>query len=275
VNRLSSLISAADKQRRLLWASLPFSTRLAELFFRIAVDPKETFSRIIFTVFVRRGVTGLPPIKGAPAEQFDLAHAPGHTVPPGYGKEFGAKVWATMVAKFKDPEIVADAMQDTALKFTSRPDHLEEGVSLSKAQSYVMTSVSNACQDAYRHRRKHPGDYGEGAPAGGGEEDAPKVDLEDPDSLSGVVDWLNEESRGKLIPALMRDLSRIPGAAEYVQAVIELGLTDNEIVGDYRKGRPAAVPYFQENPMTVQNFGNRVKPKIRQVFQKYVDQLRD
>jgi hypothetical protein len=162
-------------------------------------------------------------------------------------------------------------MMDVLATFIARPDRLEDGVELSKAQGYVMTAVSNACRGAYRNRKRRPGDYGDTAPS----EDDDALDLADPHSLSDVVDWINEVSRGKAMPAIKRDLAKIPGAVPYVDAVLELGLSDAAIVGDYRKGIPAAVPWFQENPMTVQNFGNRIKPKIRDVFLKHIDMLRD
>jgi len=274
VNRIANLIQSADKQRRLLWASLPFQTRMAELLFRIAFDPAETFGRMVYTVFLQRHVKGLPPVKGVPAETYDVTKAPGRMAPPGYGKDFGSKVWGSMVSKYKSQDIVQEAMQDVMFSLSSRPDRLEEGAPLSKAQGYVMTMVSNACLMAYRSRKRRPGDYGEDSPSGGGDDDAPRVDLADPDSLSEVVEWLNEESRGKIMPAIMRDLAKIPGAVPYVEAVLEHGYTDNEIVGDYRTGKPAKDPWFQEHPMTVQNFGTNIKPKIRKVFLKYEDMLR-
>lgn len=228
---------------------------------------------MVYTIFLQRHVKGLPPVKGVPAEMYDVTKAPGKTAPPGYGHDFGAKIWSTMVAKYKNPDIVQDAMQDVMRSLSKRPDRLEDGVALSKAQGYIMTAVSNACLRAYRSRKQRPGDYGDTGPSD--DDDAPRVDLADPHSLSDIVDWINAESRGKAMPAIMRDLAKIPGAVPYVEAVLEQGLSDAAIVGDYRKGIPAAVPWFQENQMTVQNFGNRIKPQIRKVFLKYVDMLRD
>jgi hypothetical protein len=270
VNRL---IQAADRQRRLIWATLPFHYRWAELLIRLAVDPQTTFGQIIYTVFLRRGVTGMPEINGKPAEEYDLNKAPHHLVPPGYGRDFASKVWAAAV-RLLGPDGAQDMMQELMLTIQSRPEKLSEGRTLSQAQGYVLGMLKLESLEAIRLRKRHPGDYGEHLPAGGGEDDAPKVELADTSAVVEIMEWINEQSRGKVMPALMRDLARIPGAVPYVQAVLRDGLTDAEIVGDYRKGRPAAVEWFQENPMTVQNFGNRVKPKIREVFQKYVQDLR-
>ena len=270
---MKRLIQAADHQRRLLWASLPFNYRWAELLIRLAVDTRTTFGRVIYTIFLQRGVTGMPPIKGKPAEEFDLNKAPHHLVPEGYGADFASKVWGVAVRMLGE-EGASDVMQNLQLTLLGDPKKLAEGKTLSEAQSYVTGAIKLLALEVLRHQKRHPGDYGKGDPAGGGEDDAPKVEIADTSAVVEIMDWINEQSRGKVMPALMRDLSRIPGAVPYVKAILEHGLTDNEIVGDYRKGRPAAVEWFNENPMTVQNFGNRVKPKIREVFKKYVEELR-
>ena len=281
MKRLSALIATAQIERRLLWASLPFQTRLAELLFRLAVDSKEAFGRAIYTIFVKQKVQGMPDIKGLPAEMYDLDRSPGHMVPPGYGKDFGRIVWVTFVRKWKgDVELVQDAMQNVVLSLSKRPDgYLREGSTLSEAQKYVLSAVYNAGNTIYKTRKKRPSDYGLTPPEvlepkeeWGGEGESREVDYSDPKALSTLME---EVSRNRLMPALIRELNRIPGATEYVEGVIDTGLPDIQLVGDYRKGIPAVLPYFQEHPISVQGFEQGTKTKLRKVLRKYINEMLD
>ena len=267
--RIASLIQAAERQRRQIWASLPFQIRLAELLFRIAADPKETFGRVVYTIFLQQGVIDMPDIKGRPASEFDLKRAPGHMVPPGYGHDFGAKVYNSMLAKYRDQEKVDNAMSEILGRWWANPPDLE-GKTLSNAQGIAMKGVSrwglSQIRDTKRHKRRddlvvHLDDDSR--------EDAPKLELSGPDAFDDLEMLLKDKDYWARVK---RDLAKIPGGLEYVEGVLETGLQDTELVGDDRPGRerPAAIPYFNEHPTNSNAFGVRKKKEILRVLQKNI-----
>ena len=273
MERQATLLLRAAYTQRKLWASLPFNLRLAELFRRLAVDPKETFGRIVYTAFVQRKVEGLPDINGQPALEFDLTRAPQKLVPAGYGKDFGTKAMNIVSKKYKNSEMVQDALQDVSLTFMTQPERLREGVSLREAQNYVLTCVENACKIALRNRQRHPGDYGLDTAPWDDDDKGMAHELEDPDSLKDIMSWIVQDAREDLFPKLMRELSRIPGAVPYVEGVLKYGLPDSNLVGREDKGIEAMIPWFQEHPMSYGNFSVNLKPKIKKVLKKHLDSL--
>ena len=270
MNRQAILICRAARLQHKLFISLPFTARFAT-FARIALDPREIFGRMAYTVFLQRKIEGMPDIHGQPALGFDLSRAPQHLAPQGYGKEFGAKVMNLMLYKYKDPEMVQDAMQNAVVKLLQEANKLREGASLSDAQGYVVTIVKNECLGIIRHRNKHPGDYGQGMPSA--DEDAPAVELEDPHALKAILQWIDDESGGTAIQHIMQDLQKIKGAVPFVQGKLETGLSNQQLVGNLPQGITPKYPWFQENPISYGNFTVNVLPKIKRVFRKYVNEL--
>ena len=273
MNRIASLILRAAQVQRMVWASLPFNVRWAELFKRLATDPSETFGRIIYTAFLKRKVDGLPDINGKPALDFDLNRAPQHLAPPGYGKDFGNLVVGSLLKKYKDYDTLQDVLQDVALTFAMSPERLREGVPLSVARGYVLTVANNAVLVAFRHKKRHPGDYGTGM-SDTEDHEAPQVELEDPKALENIFAWIDRETFGKGMEKVMRELAHIPGAVPYVEGVIELGLPDSKLVGREDKGIEPELDWFKEHPMSYGNFSVNLKPKIKKVIQKYIEMLR-
>lgn len=271
------LLTACTNTCRQIWASMPFGLRLAELLLRLAEDQTQNFGRTMYGEFLMKGVQGMPPIRGVPAESTKFWHAqrnPADSLPTNYGSDFGNHAWRTLMKKVPGISLAdaKDALQDTAIDFVGGASrHLDETFTLEHAEYYVINAVVNRGKMSLRSRSRRREDYVREDTEKGG---VPNFDHVDRDSIQDFNDFVKARSMQKIMPQILRDLERAhPAAADYVRLVLETGLPENQIVGDPRKGVPSMIPYLKENPITPQGFNFRVKPKIREVFQRYRDDL--
>lgn len=232
--RIASLLRTAREVSRRIWASLPLGFRILALFDNLAADSTDVFGRMIYAEFLRRGVKGMPPIRGkSPEEYIALIGERGlndknlsSKLPPGYGKEFAVK--ARNILRKKYPEhIIDEAMSNFMFRFHNKgSEHLTQGASLTMAEGYVLMGLKNEAINA-RKREKNLGDE---SLSGDEERDEKPIDIRDTHFLQKIEDQypIHEILRA---PDLRRDLLSIARwAPQYIELALE-GYSDDEIFG--------------------------------------------
>lgn len=253
VQQQTKLAAEATKLSRTVFASLPWGFRLAHLFEKLAVDTQEAFGRFAYAEFLKAGVVGLPDIGGQPALSLrDKIQGPraADKLPRGYGKAFGTKVWKVTLAKFRNPELVEEAISRVMLKMHSGDMKLREGSDLKTAENFVVTSVINATTDVIRRQKRE-------TPSLVKDEDgeAAEVDISDPHAFQSLENMISPSEMSKI----MQDLGKINvRAPAWVEAQLE-GLTDRELAAEWGV-----------TPSAIINFKNRYLDKIQAVFNKYL-----
>lgn len=260
--RQASLFDKAAALTRRIYASLPWGVRVANLLATLtASDPRADFGRLVYTVFIRHGVRGLPDIGGQDALTVDVSGK--KLAPPGYGKDFGNQLWRRMLSKYRNPELVSDAMQTLAVKLLSQPGNYLDGVTLHRAEGHIVHMLDFGIQDVLKSSdyRRTEG-LGGGSDDEGEERDFQVLDRETLRKLDDVI--LPNEMR-KIKQRLVREVH--PDAALYIDLLLE-GYEAKEIVGDARSGVPSMLPHVQQKPMSYQNWDGNIKPKIYRVFRE-------
>lgn len=247
---MHKLATQASGLSRSIFASFPWGFRVAHLFTKLAIDTQEAFGRFVYAEFLKAGVEGMPDINGAPALEFrPKVQGPrgADKLPRGYGKQFGLKVWKIALAKLKNPEIVEEAISKVMMKLVQGKMKIQQGSSLSTAESFIVTSVINAGKDILKHKRfEQPSLVDE---EGGG------IDITDP----GAFQQLNDMIPRSEMQRILRDLRRVhEKAPEWVEAQLE-GLTNTELAAQWG----TSIPYITK-------WTKRYLPEIKKVFYKHL-----
>jgi len=268
MDRIARLTKISSALRRRIWASLPFSLRIADFFSRIALSSAEVFGKAIYGEFLMHGITeGMPDIHGQPASEFDISKKPvANRLPANYGKAFGQKAYQILLGKLHNPQVVEDVMSDFLVRFlASGSDNLDMGSTRARGESYVLTGLIN---ESYNYIRKIK----------------IKREVSDvlPDDAGGQFSHIrnfpvyDEESLEKLVkkrmPQLAPLLNRVhPEASKYVELSLIEGYSDREIIGDVAHGKASLLdnPYTPYGkPLTSTNWGLVYKPKIFEVLKE-------
>ena len=271
MDRIASLIKTSSALRRQIWASLLFSSRVADFFNRITLSSAEVFGRAIYGEFLMHGIEGMPDIHGQPASEFDISKKPvANRLPSNYGKEFGQKAYQILWSKFHNPSMVEDIMSNFLVRFlVSGADNLDTGTTRARAESYVVTGLIN---EGYNHIRKIKNKREVS-------DILPDADSERTHTRDFPV--YDEESLEELVkskmPQLAPLLNRIhPDASKYVTLSLIEGYSDREIIGDIAHGKPSLLdnPYtLHGKPLTSKNWDWGFKPKIFEVLKKSFSDL--
>ena len=250
--RVAQLVETSGSVRRRIWASLPLRIRLADFLSRIAVSTAESFGTTVYGIFLQRGVEGMPPIKGQPAEEFDVRRI--NRLPSGYGGDFGRKAYKMLMSRFHDVALVEDVMMSFALELTEKSRQwIRPGSSLRSAENYVLRGLTTRGLNVRRNRKRE--------------------EFLEPESETGAPD---EEAVSlqikRELPKLRSKLDRIhPDASQYVWLSVVEGYTDREIIGDPAHGTPSMLDHpvgTRGNPLTL-NTWNPYKAKIYDVLKPH------
>lgn len=245
----------ASALSRRIYASLPWGYRVAQLFEKLAADPLEAFSRFIYAEFLKAGVQGMPVPDSMTLEEL-TAKAQGaqgaDRLPRGYGRAFGQKVWAITLRKYRDPEIVEDALSAIAIRVTTGKLRVREGTPLTQAESFVITSVLNAAMDAFRaSRRRDKGVVDNTDEAGNA------LDINDPKAFEKIDEMLPAWQMARIMEGLKKVHERAPS---WVEAQLE-GLTGREIASEWGV-----------SPQSVSMWESKHVPKIKQVMYRHLSE---
>jgi DNA-directed RNA polymerase specialized sigma24 family protein len=271
MDRVSYIINASGQLRRKIWASLPFSLRLADFFTRLAVSFSEAFGKTIYAEFLIQGVTEMPDIKGQPASEFDLSHKPvADHLPSGYGKEFGQQAYRVLMRKVNRPEVVENIMGDFLVNFLEKGSkHIQPGTSLRVAEGYVITSLLNEWKNVLRTKSRRIKERSDIYYSPEGREERIEQPVYDEDDLERQVK--------RMLPRMQSHLKAIhPDAPLYVKLSLIDGYSDREIVGDIEHGIPSMLtqPYGKRgNPLDEKDWGMVYKPKIFELLKKNFSEL--
>jgi hypothetical protein len=265
MDRISSLIARADVLRRRIYSSIPFEDRLAALFVKLSLDTVETIGLAIGAEFLLRGVTGMPD----PGPRWKPeSRNPALTLPRGYLRDFGAKLYGAMMKKFRNPEVVEEGIQNyLAWATTSGEINKEHNNSRSQAESFVMAGVMRRCLDVIRRERKHNLDSLDDSGGPGRDEDREPLvlNVEDPRALKEFQHTMRPEVWAQWMKFLQHHLHEdIP---EYMALSMQ-GYDDQEIIGDPRKGLPGMLTHYK-SPASGPGTFLRWLDKIPEVSKKF------
>lgn len=216
------------------------------------MSTQEAVGRFVYSKFIQAGVQGLPDIKGTPAlEMAAMMKGPRaeSKLPSGYGRNFGEKLYRTLLKKFRNPELVEEAISNTVVKLVSGQMRVEEGVELPKAESFVITSAINAAMDLLRSRKRDKADQ---MPM---DDEGVELDMVDPNSFQQIGDMLSPSEMRNML----REISLVhPKAEEWVTTVLEGGKKID------------LAKQWGVSPNAITNWENRYMDKIQDVVKKYL-----
>jgi len=263
MNRVAHLIQASGSLRRQIWASLPFSVRLADFFSRMAVSTTEAFGKTIYGEFLAHGITdGMPDINGEPASEFDATRKPiANYLPRGYGREYGKSVFRKLMSKFhQGPQVTEQVMLDFLVDFLGGgSDALKESYSRRSAERYVMNKLEWNTKNYIRKKKETSDVY-----FSQGQERRHEIPVFDEETA--------ERELMRQLPRLKSRLKAIhPDALLYIKLSLIEGYSDREIIGDVARGIESKLtdPYTRQGkPLTEASWGMTYKPKINALLQK-------
>lgn len=263
MDRISSLIARADVLRRRIYSSIPFEDRLAALWVKLALDTVETIGRALGAEFLLRGVTEMPD----PGPRWKPeSRNPASTLPSGYMRDFGSKLYGMMLKKFRDPDVVEEAISRFLLKATT--SNLITPQTRRAAESFVMTGCIRYAIDVIRQKRRQNADSLDDPGAGGEEEGQALIhNLEDPNALKNMQRELTPRVWKAWMEFLAKHLHEdIP---EYFALSMQ-GYDDQEIIGDPRKNLPGMLTHYKSpssGPGTFLRWLDKI-PEVSKAFFK-------
>lgn len=269
----SRLITAAHELRREIYASLPWGFRVAELLVKLA-GHTDDFGRVAYGLFLMAGVTGMPTINGHPPEVFEpesVQDIP-HRIPRGYGREFGAKVYRTLLKNFGGyVDIVEDIMSAGMLKVLNKENEFFSdlrGLPLARAEQILIVRLIRLGKDMVRKFDTQHGRL-KSKPVDDEGRDVIET-IEDPNSWADlgemiperVIDNIQKDLAAKINPKVLPDLPL------YFKLLME-GYTDAEILRD------RMLPFLQgsDKVMTQGNWVTTYKNKIKDVMERHLPEL--
>jgi len=249
---MNPVLARARSLNRRIYASLPWGYRVAHLILRVASGYIDVFGRVVLAEFIKSGVEGLPPINGEPALAYqDKVQGPRgpDRLPKGSGKAFGQKVYATLMAKVRNVEVVEEALSRVMLDFARGKVRIEQGSPLPKAEAFIFHLVKNAVVDLSREQRSRPqGDMLL-------DEDGGTIDFEDPNTFRHFDQMLPRSE----MSSFLRELEKVhPKAVPWLEAKLE-GLSSREIADEWGV-----------SPPRVNQIENAFMPKLRALLQEYI-----
>lgn len=262
--RIAQLIRTAGQVRRLIWASLPFRLRLAEVLCRLASSTTDVFGTGMYGVFLEHGVDGMPPINGKPAAEWVAQHSV-RRLPSAYGRDFGKKAFSSLMLKYHNPEIVEDLLSTFMVRFIEKAGkYLKSGTSLREAEAYVMRSLYNEGINVLRRKRWEVGESTlnrDDDDRGGYLERVPTAEPEESEAEQ-------EEHFNDLLVKLRPKLRRIHESAEQYLRLLAEGHSDTEILGNPGQGRPSMLdhPYNANGGALTPSAWNPYKVKIKHLI---------
>lgn len=277
--RQAKLLRQANQVRRLVWASAPFGVRLAAVLHRLSLDSASAFGSAVYTIFMQAGADDdMDLIDGMRPSEW-IKQRRGRQCPPSYrqAKDFGRRAYATALRVARGNRSAAeDALMNAMVKVMKSHDHFLKIPVLKTSENYVLKIIENEVKMAQRGD-KHL-DIGTPGQEERDEHNMTMTQLNppDPEDFGETVEWLEKLERLKTYQGpILSDLAKVhPSAPEYLKALIaDPHATDVEILGDPKTGKPAQWAYFQEHITSPQFLSQKVKPRLRQVLQKYVNKV--
>lgn len=275
MERLASLQKRASDLRRTLFASQSLSVRIAAVYFTLITGSDsnpllESIGRGLGAVFILKGVTGLPDVRGKSAQEFlESLPEPKRDVnsliarlPPHYLDSFAVKIRNAITSKFKSEDLAKRAISQWLPRFILGGwKGMHEGVAINAAASYIMSSIQREGMNVIRHDRGHKYDRSLDEQD---EEGHTMLNLADPHP--SALDLL-ESHRDRPVwesPKVRRILETKvhPDAPKFLDLRLE-GKGIKEITGDPKHGVPGMLPHYDKS---YEHWQFHVMPKIFSVL---------
>lgn len=242
------LAKAWDLSRR-IYASLPWGYRVAGLMLHIASSLTDTLGKVVYSEFIKAGVAEMPPLNGEVPARGDIK--PGK-LPSGYGKRFGERLYAALLAKSRNPDTVEEAISNLMLKIADgRLGSVREGSNLREAEQYVIRQALSELSNLWRKEHGR----GERSQRFTDDIDEVGVNLSDPNSFRELDQMLPKSELSKL----MRDLESVnERAPSWLEAKLD-GLTGTQLAQEWGVGKSRIV-----------GWEDRYLPAIKKVLTKYI-----
>ncbi len=224
-----------DLNRR-VYASLPWGFRVANVILKLAYSITETVGRVCYAEFLKANVEGMPP--GA---------EPGtkpERLPPGYGQRFGERLYALLLQKSRNPDMVEEVLAELMVTASKGKFDIRPGTTLRGAEQYVIRAALNILINIIRSNKRNQT-----------EEIDDTVDVSDPNAFQSLDKMLPRAE----LERLMQDLSRInPRAPSWLEAQLE-GLRNVELAEEWGVSKSNITGWEQ-----------RYVPEIKKVVLRYL-----
>lgn len=244
------LAARAKDLNRKIYASLPWGYRIAGLMLHLASGTTDAVGKAMYAEFLKAGVDGLPPINGEPASSVaDKYLGKAHRLPSGYGREFGNKLYATLLSKARNPELVEETLSRLMVNMARGKTAVKPGTELKQAESFVIGAAINLLKDIWREQKVRKQDETLDI-------DQEGINLSDPSAFRHLENMLPHSE----LPRIMRDIEAIdPRATSWFEAKLE-GLLSSEIADEWGVSKPR-----------LSQWEARVLPKIKEVLMEYLE----
>jgi len=281
MDRVASLLKSARELRRKIFASMPWGYRLAHLILVLANANAEGWGKLLYALFLQKGVKGMPDIRGQDANEWFEAQPDAikkernadklsRKLPSGYGSGFGHKIYKFALVIAHRPDKVDDELQKLMEYLTVRGgiDHMHDGVDLSKAESYIINSVQNRSYNIQEEKKRELS-RGTSLTVTDSDGNTVQVDKTDPEAAKRLDQQI--ELRHILSkPTTERALNKAhPDGMTFIELILE-GYDVSEIVGNPKVGEPGMLPHFNDSGQAGYNFIKTYVPKIYEALMQQV-----
>jgi len=229
---MRALTARTNELNRRIYASLPWGFRVANLFVKLSIDSAESIGRLIHRLFAKAEVLDLPESERA------------------YGQAFGNQLMRIMMRKFKNPELVEEAMSKLIEKILAKKVQIRPGADLKEAEGFVTTSL---IRDALSLIRSKSRKREVGIPV---DEKGRQMDFSDPSGWEDMENYLPPAKWREIQQQIRRKLG--DKALSWVLAQMD-GRTDRELAEEWGV-----------SPRAVGKWGHSWAPKIKAVMLDYL-----
>ena len=245
------VLAKARELSRLIYASLPWGYRVAGVFIHLASSLTDTVGKVIYHAFIQAGVEGMPLISGEPPtlEKFKRPER----LPSGYGKRFAEKLYALLLAKARNPDVVEEVLSQFLVKVAQgKLEGLKPGAPIGMAEGYVSQMVVRVLMD---HLRAEFGRHEKSRKPKLEDIDAEGFNPADPDAFRHLDKMLPRSEMTRL----MRDLEQVNDRApSWLEAKLN-GLKGVEIAEEWGVGKSR-----------ITEWENRYVPEIKAIMIQYL-----
>jgi len=247
------LASEAAELHRQIYASLPFTVRLAHLWLKLSFSDAELIGRLSYAIFLSLGVQGIPDIKGMPALEFaakkgirgprDMTK-----VPTGVGQRFGRvaigsviKILPSFLRSTDAKDEIVGKVVEKLLKGEYNKPGLS-GVPLKQAENYVIMALKNETRNylrgqAYRQTTPMVNEEGE------------FLDFRNPEEFLEIAQDLTPGE----IQRMFQELDQVgkgSRGSDYLRLLLE-GYSQTDISRQLGVSIPAVTKWLRNNKQTI------------------------
>jgi RNA polymerase sigma factor (sigma-70 family) len=258
----AKLASDAVELRRQLYASLPFTVRLAHFWLKLSFSDAQLLGSVAYATFLGWGVQGMPDIKGQPALEYAAAKGikgPRDIpkLPRGYGQEFGKIAIGTGRKKLPADLKNSGAMDDITatvieklLKGSYSKGGAPVGGPLKSAQAFIVKMVNNEVLDLIRKWKHRRGPALQ-------DEEGKTLDFSSPDEFLEVARELTPAEIDRMFKEIAQ-LGKDSRGADFIRMRLK-GYSQTEIAKELGVSVPAVSQWLKKN-----------KSQIKDIIQRYL-----